>query len=355
MRRFRESWTLGIAVLLLVVIIWAIPKMQTTIAIFFMAFVIAYLLDPLVNKLESFKIRRVLAILFLYFIILLGLCIAAFVMFPILAAQVKDLAIQLPSYLEQIYDTLGKWHGVYQKLKLSPSIREQVEKLNIQTIQKIGDLVQNFLSSVGATILNVISGLLMFLAAIIISMFLLIRLDVIRNKITELIPSPYRQEIQDLGQELYRLFGGFLRAQLVLCLIMGIGTALGLSVLKLFSLQFNYTLLISIMAGLGYAVPYIGSIIPMILGSLLGYFQNGGWELSLWVFLIQFIMYQLVNYFGVPVVMGKEIGVSPVLIIFAIFAGGELFGFWGVTLSVPAAAAIRVCFLYALNKWREAK
>lgn len=351
---WKEPWKASLVLLLALVIIWAIPRMQTTLTIFFMALVIAFLLDPLVDKLERLKIHRTFAIIVLYSIFLLIISIAALIMFPIIAAQIKDVAIQFPSYLERIYSTIGQWQGVYKKLKIAPSVREHMEKLNLQTIQRVGELVQTFVAGLGTLAAKVISGILMFVASVIISMFLLVNLDKMRNRFMQLIPNTYKEEILNLGRELSRLFGGFLRGQVILCVIMGIGTALGLWVLKLFQLSFNYSLLISMMAGVGYAIPYIGSFIPMVLGGILGYFQNGDWQLPMWVTLIQLIVYQLVNYFGVPLVMGREVGVSPLFIIFAIFAGGELFGFWGVTLSVPIAAALRVCFFYAVKKWQEA-
>lgn len=353
MNWFKEPWKLSLVLVVSIALLWAVPRMQTTLSIFLMAFAIAYLLDPLVDVLEKLKMPRLAAIFILFSLFFVLICIASFIMFPILAAQVRDVAVQFPTYLERIYSTINKWQRIYKTLKVSPTVRDHIENLNIQTVQRIGELMQTFFGGLGTLIVHAVSGVFMFLASVIISMFLLVGLDKMRSHFLNLFPLSYRGEIKSLGQELSRLFGGFLRGQVVLCLMMGIGVGIGFWFLRVFYLPFEYSLLISIMAGIGYAVPYIGSIVPMILGAFLGYFQTNGWQLPLWVTLMQLIIYQIVNNFAVPIVMGKEVGVSPIFIIFAIFAGGELFGFWGLILSVPIAAAMRVIVLYAIRKWRD--
>ncbi|MBI2266838.1 MAG: AI-2E family transporter, partial [Armatimonadetes bacterium] len=153
--------------------------------------------------------------------------------------------------------------------------------------------------------------------------------------------------------ELGDIFGGFLRGQLLLCLLMGIFTLLSLYLLDLFHLHFEYTLLVSLLCAVLYAVPYVGIFVATVVACLLAYLQTGHYLLPLLLFLIISVLSRVVDNVFVPIVMGKEVGVSPLFIIFAIFAGGELAGFWGLILAIPVAAMLRAICVFIWKRYSD--
>jgi len=111
--------------------------------------------------------------------------------------------------------------------------------------------------------------------------------------------------------------------------------------------------LLGIITGLLYAIPYLGVFLAVLLGAILGFLQS--WQMALWSAGIIFGVTRIADMVLVPKVMGESVGVSPMSIIFAVFAGGELFGLWGLILAIPAAALFKVIWIVWLYPWLTGK
>src|SRR6202011_3027264 len=210
------------------------------------------------------------------------------------------------------------------------------------------DFLQTALSSVGVLVVSLINAIVVGITAIILSYYLLVNAFAIRETFLGLFPERSQESARFFANEVGRVFGGFVGGQIVLSAFSGLFTFFGLELVGS-----AYALLLSIVTGLLYAIPYLGIFAAVVVGILLGLLQ--GWQVAVWTAVVILIVTKFADIILVPKVMSESVGVSPMAIIFAVFAGGELFGLWGLVLAIPAAALIKVVWLCWLYPWITGK
>jgi len=315
---------------------------------FLLAFLLAYFLNPLVEKLQRLKVPRIVsgAILFLLLIaILLALVLSVI---PALEAQILVFVRRLPDMINWMQSVALPWVSNRFDIKLdvdSSMIRSQI-------MQHINANGGNFAKVLVGAVFN--SGYLLF--EIIMNLILIPVVTVYALvdwvKVTErgklLLPfSPQRREIAvKLIRECGDVLAGFFRGQLMVMISLAIYYSIALSIIGL-----DFPLLIGVTVGTLSIVPYLGFIIGLAVGLITLLIQHHDWLhifLLLGVFAVGQVCESMVFS---PLFVGDRIGLHPIAVIFAVLAGGKLFGFVGILLALPAAAVIMVFFRYLQSRY----
>ncbi len=200
------------------------------------------------------------------------------------------------------------------------------------------------LASLGAIAVNTATGFFIAFSAIILSFFFLLNDKQIAEGFASMFPSRKRQTARKLAAEVTELFGNYISGQIIVSAITGIVVAIACAIIG-----FKFSLIIGIISGVAYAIPIIGMLIAELIAIPMCAPQ-GVWMI-LWVQVIMFGMARISDNVLVPKIMGQSVGVSPIGAMFAVFAGGELFGIPGLILGIPAAALIKILWRYFMAPW----
>jgi putative permease len=324
-----------IAVGFLVLISWG---MQHTISCFLLAFVIAYLLDPLVLLGERKGLRRSQAIGLLYLLLLVLTVITVTVFLPYISISFSTLMRNTPGYLLkgkelllQLKDSLGPRFDTPEAAWLIDNSTKGLDKI----AEKAGAFGYAALTRTLFNIFNLV------LSPILVFFMLLYKQQIIAG-ITKWLPENRRAAILQAGRETNASVSGYIRGQLIVSLIVAV-----LSTVTLYFLDIDYALLNGIFAGLASVLPFIGVIIAMLPALFFAYvkFQSG---LVLLKVIASFaVIYFLEGYLVKPLVFKEAMDLNPLTTIIMVMACGELFGFWGILLAIPLAAAIKIFASYA--------
>lgn len=337
-RRERQAfWLIFLAAFVL-----AIYVMRDVLLPFVAGMAVAYLLDPVVDRLERVKVGRTVAtllVLLAFFVLSIGTLL---LLVPLLQAQIEEFARAAPGYMETIRN------------RLEPLLRDLAAGFDQNAaLGKLPDLAGNALSwlgnllgrllSGGAWLVNVISILVI---TPIVSFYLLRDWDKMVAAVDGWLPRAQAGTIREQMQAVDRTLAAFVRGQGTVCLILGVFYAVGLSVAGL-----DFGLVIGLFAGLISFVPFVGSILGAILSVGLAMAQFDTWQPVAIIAAIFMVGQVIEGNFLTPNLVGDAVGLHPVWVIFALLAGGALFGFLGVLLAVPVAAVIGVLTRFALEHY----
>jgi len=339
MNQEKDKNLLLISFLLVMAVCIVLYFSRRVVAPFFIAFALAYLMDPLVDRLTSFKFSRTLSVLILllaFFFLALG---SVVLLIPIFSMQAESLAKNIPAYI-----------GIFQEwfrpvLDLIKGIDpERVEEFVNEGLSRFGELpmkVLQFSSKlVWGSVSNLFNIVLMFANLVIIPvvMFYLLRdFDSINEKLLRLAPPRFQEKTKNLFLEVDQVLSSFVRGQLVVAGLMGVMYSIGL-----FLCDTPMSLSLGMMAGLVNLVPYLGLVLGFVPSALLTYMHTQEWLPVLAVAGVFGFVQAMEGMFITPRVVGDNIGLHPVAVILAVLLGGELFGIVGMILGVPGVAVLNV-------------
>ena len=339
----------GIVAIIFASLIYAIRSVITP---FIVSAVIAYFLDPSVDKIQKkFHFSRLSASIIVMSVFLFILIVVGLVVFPMIYDQTLNIIQNTPQYMsflsDNFYPKIVNFFAKYN-IKIENDFFSLLKNNNILNnsnlfIEKI------IISTVGSTafLINFLS--LLFIMPILV-FYLLKDWNNIINKIYLILPKKYAQEIKYVFILIDKSLSSYARGQIIVCLILAIFYAFGLTIFKL-----NHGFSIGIITGLLSFIPYVGFSLGVTIGILDGLIQWGVNFANLTPIIIIFIAGQfLESNFLTPNLIGKKVELHPLWIIFGIFFFGALFGFLGVFLSVPLTAISSVLIKYFLNKqWKD--
>jgi predicted PurR-regulated permease PerM len=316
---------------------------------FFVAFALAYLLDPLVDRMEKWKLSRTLSVVSLMTLFFTAILGAGLLVFPLLRVQAENLAKNLPRYIEVVQNWL---RPVLEKV--AGLDQAKIQELLNEGMARFGELPLKILTFVTSFLWNSLTNLfdivLMTANLIIIpvAMFYLLRdFDKINKKLLALIPPRLKDTVVDTISEVDQVLANFVRGQLMVAVLMGSLYSMGL-----YALGTPMSLFIGFLAGFANLVPYLGIIVGFIPAAVLTYLQVQEWMPILWVMGVFGVVQVLEGIIITPRIVGENIGLHPVAVIFAVLLGGELFGLTGIILGVPLAAVLNVLFRRGVLKYK---
>jgi predicted PurR-regulated permease PerM len=306
---------------------------------FTVAAVLAYALTPLVDRLDALgggRMPRVIAVLLVELLFILALAGLLLMTVPILAKELPLMREQLPVLVDTLDRSLRPWlaeYGIQVSLDLV-SLKAQVLKyLNANYEEAFYSLLPS-LKLGGGVALTVVFNVVLIPVALF---YLLMDWDRLVAKLLELVPPNARPKVDSFTHEADQVLGQYLRGQMLVMLIMAVFYSTGLSLFGL-----DLALPIGFFTGLAMFIPYIGFGIGLGLATLAGLLQFMSLKALVMVAVVYGIGQVIEGFFVTPRLVGKRIGLHPLAVIFALLAFGQLFGFVGVLVALPASAVLLV-------------
>ena len=318
-------------------------RIPRTISIFLVAAFIAFGAAPLVHRLERLMPRGV-AIAVVYVGLVGALVLLALVIVPITYAQIIVLVSHTSDYVIASQEGVSHLESFVRARFGDRVALPTFGQMQAEVGERVGAMFSMTLASIGTILLGTVNAFLVGASALILSVFLLSRGRAVRGGILALLPVSRRAKANALLVEVASIFGHFVAGQLALCAIVGAAVWAVLA-----PSHFGFALLVAVVCALGYAVPFFGMIVAQIIAAVLAIPQ--GTTMVVYVTVAIFVIARIADSVLVPKIMSDAVGVSPIGVMFAVFAGGELFGLWGLILGIPAAALVRVLFTYFVLPW----
>ena len=311
------------------------------------AAMLGYLGDPLADRLERWGLSRNWAATLVFLVLLFAFGGVLLLLVPLVSRQVESVIQNLPHYAEWGQTTAGPWLQTH--LHLDPHALDSDRLLAlVQThLGSMGDVAGVLLGKVTSSGVGIVLWLTNLVLVPVVAFYLLRDWDRLVTTIDRMLPRSIQPTIAHLARESDAILGAFVRGQLLVMLALGAFYGAGLAVVGL-----NVGPLIGMVAGLLSFVPYLGFIIGFVAAIIAALVQFGDWVHVLLVCGVFVIGQLLEGYVLVPKLVGDKIGLHPVAVIFAVMAGGYLFGFLGVLLALPAASVIMVLLRYLLERYR---
>lgn len=333
--------------LLLLLIGYVLWLLAPVLAPFALSALLAYLGDPLADRLERAGLGRTLAVTLVFGLMSLTVIGVLLVLVPLIERQVAYAILHLPDAVAWFQGSVAPWLQLHLHVPPETFDPQRLVALIKQHWQEAGGIASSVLAGVTRSGLAVAAWLINLVLVPVVTFYLLRDWDTMVARLRELLPREYEPTVVRLARESDAVLGAFFRGQLLVMLALGLfyGLALWLVGIRLGPL-------IGVFAGLVSFVPYLGFITGLIASLIAAFAQYGDWlhvGLVLGVFAVG---QSLEGYVLVPQLVGDRIGVHPVAVIFAILAGGQLFGFLGVLLALPAVAVTMVLLRYGHERYR---
>lgn len=331
--------------------VWLLTYLGFVVASLILAWFIAYVLNPAATRLASWGLPRTGGVVVLLLVFLVGALTFLLWAVPVLAQQLRQGLAALPGYLQAWGDRLGPTLGPLLTGNIpeeSSRVLTGISRVLQQSLPELAQGVPGLLRRLFANAWQLVGFLLGLSFIPVFAFYLLLIFDRIYDRVVELFP-PRRQAV--VGRLLGRadeVLSSFVRGQLLVCLILGAVYSMGLTFTGI-----DMPWVVGSISGALFFVPYLGTLIGVLLGSLLALlkFHDLGHLLAVWgVFAAG---QALEGFVLTPRIVGDRVGLNPVAVLVAILAGGRLFGAAGVLLAVPTAAVGRVALEEAWARYRR--
>jgi predicted PurR-regulated permease PerM len=342
----RLQWTL-----LALAACWLLWLLAPILTPFVFGAMLGWLGDPVVDRLERMGRSRNTAVMLVFGTMSVLVLLALVVLVPLVEAQIVTLFESLPHYRDWFVGTVLPWlehrTGLELLAWLDPERLFQLVRAHWEQAGGAAATMLGYLSRSGFALLGWIANIVLLP---VLTFFFLRDWDLFVGRVAALVPRDHADTVSRLSQESSAVLGAFLRGQLLVMLVLGVLYGIGLSLVGL-----NLGILIGIVAGVLTFVPYLGPAMVILLGGIAALVQYGDWQHLLGVLAVFSVGQVIESYWLTPKLVGDRIGLHPVAVIFAVLAGGQLFGFLGMLLALPVAAIANVLLRYAHERYTHSR
>jgi predicted PurR-regulated permease PerM len=312
---------------------------------FLIAALLAYLGDPLVNRLMKLKISRTMAALIVFLLIMFAIVSVFLFVVPLLARQITLLINRLPDLIVWIQQTAVPWIKEHTGVSISFDLK-QLKMVIAQHWQQVGNVAAVVWTALSSSGLALLAWLTKLLLIPVVTFYLLRDWESLIKGIQQLLPRKIEPTVVKLVKECNEVLSAFFRGQLLVMLALSIIYSIGLAITGL-----DTAVLLGVMSGALTIVPYLGVTIGVVVSGIAAFIQFHDWIHVMYVLIVFAIGHVLENMVLTPWLVGDRIGLHPVAVLFAVLAGGHLFGFTGVLLALPVAAVIMVLIRHLKKKY----
>lgn len=330
LKNHTRIWRLIRGLVFFALIVWFIYTVRSILTPFFWGFLIAYVLHPLVDMLEK-KLSRGLAVAIIY---LFFSTITVMILFYALPAVIRDLnrLIEvIPNYTLTIQNMIVDFQVTYSQVEIPDSIRGVIDGV----IRNIEKTTLNIIQEMANGIIYLLSQTFNLILAPLLSVYFLMDYKEMGYKILDMIPARYRMVLSQIAQELDDVIIKVIRGNLLVAAFVALLSTIGMLLIGM-----DFPLLIGVLMGITNFIPYFGAIFSAIPVTLLALLKSK-W-MALYVLGVIVLIQQVEGNIISPKILGGYIGLHPLVIIFALLAGGNLWGFTGLIFAVPLAAITKV-------------
>jgi len=358
----RDPWlralsVLGCAIagLYLVSILWGIvQEFADIILLFFLAWLVAFVLEPFVGALVEGRLPRLAAIGLTYLILLVVFVAGVILLVPALSLQLVEVARSMPTYVEQasaflttFQTSANDWltsHG-------SPVLVDIKSALNPQELSRRADaLGPPILSNAIGFATGAATLLVEVLIMLILSFYFMVDGARLAESFILALPIRAQDDARFLVASIHRAFAGFLRGQMIQSLVGGVGTGLIMSALSV-----DYALLSSVIAALVLLIPFLGPVVAVVLPVTIALLTHP--EVALFLFIALLALQQVIFNVLAPRILSRQVGIHPLLVFFSVLSGARVAGVWGAIFGVPIVAVLvtMISFYRATKEERAAR
>jgi predicted PurR-regulated permease PerM len=341
----RLQW--GLLALAVGWLLWLLAPVLTPFAV---AALLGWMGDPLVDRLER-RLPRNTSVILVFAAMTVAALLALLALLPLLQRQVLTLVVSLPHYRDWFTGTAVPWleskTGLHLLEWLDPQRMIEAFRQHWEAAGGAAATLLGYLSRSGFVLLGWIANLVLLP---VLTFFFLRDWDLFVERVAALVPRRHAEIVGQLARESSEVLRGFLRGQLLVMLILGLLYAIGL-----WAVGLDLGILIGVLAGVLTFVPYLGPATVIVLGGVAALAQYGDWQHLAGVGLVFALGQAVESYWLTPKLVGGRIGLHPVAVIFAVLAGGQLFGFLGMLLALPIAAVINVLLRYAHTRYTHSR
>lgn len=340
----RLQWTaVGVGAFWL---LWLLSPILTPFAV---AALLGWLGDPLVDRLQRAGRSRNTAVIIVFALMALLLALVLVLLVPLIESQISTLIESLPRYRLWFTGVAIPWiearSGMQIAAWLDLSHLIELMRSNWERAGGVATTVLGYVSRSGFALIGMLTSIVLIP---VITFFFLRDWDLLVGRVASMVPRDHIGTVTRLARESSDVLGGFLRGQFLVMVILGVMYGIGL-----WAVGLDLGILIGIIAGLLTFVPYLGPTSGVVLGVLAALMQYGDWKHVAGVLAVFGVGQLIESYWLTPKLVGDRIGLHPVAVIFAVLAGGQLFGFLGMLLALPMAAVVNVLLRYAHERYTQ--
>ena len=332
--------------ILLVVVLLLTYLLRSVLLPFVAGMAVAYLLDPVCDRLERWKLSRTWATTIVTVLFVLICVMILVILVPAVVGQITALIERAPAYLGAIQREIGEAIAMLQD-RLEPETLKRLQEALRGSADKLIAWATSLLAGVISGGVAFFNFLALLVITPVVAFYLLRDWDRIVHQVDDALPRKHQQTIRVLGREVDDTLAGFLRGQGMVCFILAGFYAIGLTVAGL-----DFGLIVGLIAGFLSFIPYVGSLVGLFLSVGLALAQFDSFVDVAIVAAVFFVGQAVEGNFLTPKLVGEKVGLHPVWVMFALLAGGALFGFVGVLLAVPVAAIVGVGVRFAIAQYR---
>ena len=346
------SWSLIGLLIIVALFFYILFLIKTAILPLLIGIIIAYMLIPVVNLLRR-RMRKIFAVIITYLLFLSIISVFLVFIIPLVIEQFKIFIARVPFFLEGINGFLNNFLKTNSMLTnlgniigkdLIPSNSQEITQYILNGFNLANINIFQRATSVTITAFNII---LNFVIGPVLGFYILKDTDIIVSTFIKIIPPKYKKHSTILLGKINNVFGKYVRAQLLVSLIVGT-----LCTIILLILRVDFAILLGFSAGIFNLIPFLGPLAGAVPAALIALYVS---PLKALLVVILFVaVHQIDNYFISPNIMKHEVGVHPGLIIFSLIAGGAIFGWLGLLLAVPTVAIIQEVLRYYLIEKKHA-
>ena len=327
---------------------WIIYLLSPVLSPFLVAALLAYLGDPITDRLEGRGMPRTLAVIIVFSLMFLMGLILLFILIPLLQDQISSLRDRLPQLINWLQNRALPWVTSTLGMEGSGFNLDAVRKTITENWHDMSSLLGIVLGKIGHSGQFLLSWLAYLVLVPVVTFYLLRDWDILVDNVRGLIPKRYEPTVTGLVQECDAVLAEFLRGQLLVMLSQGLIYSIGLWIVGL-----EFALLVGMLAGLVSFIPYLGAIVGIGTAGILGYLQFHDVIHMVFIALVFGIGHMMEGMVLSPMLVGDRIGLHPVAVIFAVMAGGQLFGFIGILLALPVAAVVMVILRHVHGRYLQ--
>ena len=326
------------------VLLWMLSPI---LAPFLAATILAYIFDPLVTKLQTRGILRAGGAVIAILVLLLAVALLLLIVLPLFYKELAQLFAQIPGFAEHLKTHVLPWlnEKLGSAIALDPASFRQFITDNLSDASGIAKRVFASIGVGGVALVGVLINLLLIP---VVFYYVLRDWPVLVTYIDSLIPRAMHPGVTQIVGEIDAVLSEFLRGQISVMLIMAVFYVVGLSIAGL-----DFALPVGLITGLLVFIPYLGSASGLLLGTIAAFMQFSSMNGVVYVWVVFAIGQLLEGFLITPWLVGNRIGLHPVAVIFALLAFGQVFGFFGVLMALPASAAILIGLRHLQARYRS--
>ena len=336
---FIPRWVqLAVLPVLLLFAWFTLTAIGQVVFVFLLAGLIALVLNPLVHSLERIRVPRFVGVFLVYLLFVAVLALVTAIVWPPSVRQLHNLATALPNMTDPAGDTVQRLQGLADRAGLNLDVGAQLRS----ALTALAKRIPQFTGNVVAAGVSVVRSTTLLIIIIVVSIYMLLDGRHIGRFVASHFPTRSADDGEEYVQRAKGAVVGYIKAQVLLSAILGASVGLAMWLLSLvgaFPSGGRYALFFGVWAALMEAIPYLGPVLAAVPPTLVAVFDSP--LAALWVIITFVLIQEIEGHILVPVIMGSRFRVHPLVVIFAVLAGGEIHGITGMLIAIPLIPLIR--------------